>query len=337
MLHRRRVSPFVLASLVLSLLVLTATPADAARMNLHQGSRGAKVRLLEARLANLYLMPRSAVDRRFRAATSRGVRQYQWRMGLPVNGRVNRRTWNLVAGEAGRRAGLPAPMILGHRGEVTTRVGENTLGAMKYAAPHVGMLEFDLRRTADRELVLMHDPTLDRTTDCTGRVSSWTAEDLRAQCRVGSQVVPTFDEVAAYAASVGKPVAPELKDASMSPDDLAKVVSVINAHGLAGRSWVQSYYGSRFATLRKLEPRLRMVLVSGGSPAPRTVTGTGAVGVATPVATLTIPRVRAYRAAGVKVWAWTARTTAELQMSKAMRADAVVTDFPANARSLYRR
>ena len=50
---------------------------------------------------------------------------------------------------------------------------ENTLLAMRYAAPYVDLLEFDLARTADHELVLMHDLTLDRTTNCSGKVSAW--------------------------------------------------------------------------------------------------------------------------------------------------------------------
>jgi glycerophosphoryl diester phosphodiesterase len=337
MKQRRRVSGLVLACLVLSLLAMAASPADAARMNLHRGSRGASVHVLETRLARLSFLSPSAVDRRYRRATVNAVRNFQWRLGLPVTGRVNRRTWNLVAAEPARRAAVPAPSILGHRGQVTTRTGENTLGAMRYAAPYVNLLEFDLRLTADHELVLMHDMGLDRTTNCTGRVSSWTAADLRARCRVGAQVIPTFDEVAEYAASVGKPIAPDLKDAAMGPGDLAKVVSVVQAHGLAGRTWVQSVYGSRFAALRQREPRLRTVLVSRGTPAPGTVTSIRAAAVAVPVSSLTIPRVHAYHAAGVRVWAWTARTAAELQMAKAMRADAVVTDVPASARAMYRR
>ncbi len=334
---RRRVSGVVLASLVLSLLSLSAAPADARRLNLHKGSRGPAVQLLEARLANLYFLPRSAVDKRYKAATVNAVRQFQWRLGLPTSGRVNRHTWNLISGEAGRRSAAPAPTIVGHRGQVTTSTGENTLGAMRSARPHVGILEFDVRVTRDHELVLMHDQGLDRTTNCTGRVSSWTAAELRAQCRVGAQVVPTFDEVAEYAASVGKPIAPDLKDATMSSADLAKVASVIRSHGLARRAWVQSVYGSRFEALRRLEPRLRMILVSRGTPSPRALTGMGASGVATPVSALTIPRVRAYHGASLRVWGWTARTAADIQMTKAMRADAVVADAPAAARSLYRR
>ena len=304
-------------------------------MNLHRGSRGNAVKVLETRLARLYLLPTSAVDRRYRAATVNSVRHFQWRMGLPATGRVNRPTWNLVAGEAARRAAAPAPRILGHRGQVTSNTGENTLGAMRYAAPHVSMLEFDLRLTADHELVLMHDIGLDRTTNCTGKVASWTLADLRAQCRVGAQVVPTFDEVAAYAASVRKPIAPDLKDGTMTMDDLAKVVSVIQKHGLATRAWVQSVYGSRFAALRGLEPGLRTVLVTMGTPSPSSLTAIGAAGVAVPVSTLTIPRVRAYHTARVQVWGWTARSIPELQMTRAMLADSVVTDIPATARALY--
>lgn len=336
MKQRRRLSGFVLAAaLVLPLLVLTAPNAEAKAMNLRPGSRGAAVKVVETRLARLYLLAPSAVDRRYRAATVNAVRQFQFRLGLPMTGRVDLRTWNTIASEPGRRAGLPRPTILGHRGQVTTRTGENTLGAMNLAAPYVSMLEFDLRLTADHELVLMHDQTLDRTTNCSGFVASWTAADLRAKCRVGAQVVPTFDEVAEYAASVGRPIAPELKDATMSGDDLAQVVQVVQAHGLAGRTWVQSVYGSRFAPLRRLEPRLRAVLVSSGMPAPSTVRAVGASVVAAQLSSLSIPQVRGYHAAGLHVWGWTTRSTADLQIVRAMRADGVVVDAPAVASALY--
>jgi glycerophosphoryl diester phosphodiesterase len=335
MKQRRRVSSLVLVCLVLSFLTLGASPADAARVNLHRGSRGNAVRILETRLARLSLLPASAVDRRYRIATVHAVSAFQWRLGLRLTGRVNRRTWNLVAHEPARRAALPTPFIIGHRGAASTG-RENTLAAMQYAARYAGMLEFDLRLTADHQLVLMHDGTLDRTTNCTGAVSAWTLADLQAKCKVADQPIPTFDQVAGYAASVGKPIAPELKNPSMSNDDLAKVVSVIHAHGLASRTWVQSIYGSHFAPLQHLEPRLRTVLVSRGMPAPSIMNSIGVAAVAAPISTLTLPRVNAYHAAHLRVWGWTARTTPDLQMAKAMRADSVVTDVPATARSLYR-
>ncbi len=174
---------------------------------------------------------------------------------------------------------------------------ENTLAAMEYAAPHVDLLEFDLARTADRELVLMHDLTLDRTTNCSGKVSAWSLADLRAQCTVRGEPIPTFDEVAAYAASVGKPIAPELKNAYLNQDDLAQVVAVIQAHGLAGRTWVQSRYGKHLVSLRGLAPQLRLALVSRAIPAVGTVRAAKATVVAVRLDLLNLPRVRRYHSA----------------------------------------
>jgi glycerophosphoryl diester phosphodiesterase len=336
MTRRRRVSVLVLIGLVLSVLGLATSPADAKRLNLHQGSRGATVQALEVRLARLDFLVPSAVDRRYRAATVHAVRNFQFRMGLPVTGRVDLRTWTAVVREPARRKALPDPSVLGHRGEVSSGAGENTVAAMRLAAPYANFLEFDLHRTADHVLVLMHDATLDRTTNCTGTVASWTFADLRAQCHVGNQPIPTFDEAAAYAASVGRAIAPELKDPGMTAADYAGVVGVIRAHGLAERTWVQSVFGSHFAHLKALEPRLRTMLVSAGMPTASTVKRIGATGVATTLSALSIPRVHAYHAANLRVWGWTARTTAAIQLVKAMRADGVVTDIPATARRLYR-
>ena len=90
MKNRRRVSVHVLVCLVLSALVLTSAPADAARLNLHRGSRGVYVTMLETRLARLWLLTPSAVDRRYRAATVNSVRTFQRLMGLRATGKVNR-------------------------------------------------------------------------------------------------------------------------------------------------------------------------------------------------------------------------------------------------------
>ena len=340
-MKQRRVSGLALACLVviglaLSGLVLVATPAQAKGLDLHRGSHGAKVRVLETRLARLAMLPGSAVDGRFRAATVNAVRAFQWRLGLRVTGRVNRYTWNAIAREPARRASARAPRILGHRGETTSRGVENTLLAMRYAAPYVDLLEFDLARTADHELVLMHDLTLDRTTNCSGKVAAWSLAALRAQCTVRGEPIPTFDEVAEYAASIGKPIAPELKNAAMTQGDLAQVVAVVNAHGLAGRTWVQSAYGNHLSSLRGMSSGLRLVLVSRSIPAVSTVRAAKATVVAVRLELVNIPRVRRYHSGDVQVWAWTAQTTPDLKMARAMRAEGVVANVPALARAAYR-
>src|SRR4051794_31221312 len=83
--------------------VLTALPAEARGVNLHRGSHGHQVRLLENRLNRLGLLPRSAVDGRYRAATVNSVKRFQRQHHVRVTGRVNRSVWNMVAREVTRR------------------------------------------------------------------------------------------------------------------------------------------------------------------------------------------------------------------------------------------
>jgi len=72
------------------------------------------------------------------------------------------------------------PVVIAHRGN-SAHAPENTLEALKQAvALKVDGVEFDVQLTADGQLVVMHDPTVDRTTDGSGEVSRLTLEELRA-------------------------------------------------------------------------------------------------------------------------------------------------------------
>lgn len=329
-----RVSVSTLACL--GAILLAQAPVGArAPLDLHHGSRGTSVRVVEARLAQLSFLPASAVDGRYWLATVDAVKGFQWRLGLPVTGRVDQRTYDAVRHEPARRAARPAPEVLGHRGEVGSPAGENTLAALRLATPYADVLEFDLVLTADRRPVLMHDLTLDRTTNCTGAVASWTLTDLRAQCTAGGEPIPTFEEAAEYAASVDEPIAPELKDAVLGPEDLAAVLTVLRSHDLVESSWLQSFYAAHLVALSDLEPLLRLVLVATGVVSSATAAAAHADAVAVRLDLLNLPRVYAFHLARLKVWAWTARSRADLEMARAVHADAVVTDVPSLARRSY--
>ena len=77
--------------------------------------------------------------------------------------------------------GHPSKMLVAtHRGERFT-APENTLTAFQRAIDvGVDMIETDVRMTKDRELVIMHDPTVDRTTDGTGLVHEMTLAQFKA-------------------------------------------------------------------------------------------------------------------------------------------------------------
>lgn len=80
------------------------------------------------------------------------------------------------------RATLDGPVLYAHRGGAA-EAPENTLGAFRQSVQRYGTevwLEMDAQLSADGVLVVIHDDTLDRTTDCTGPVIETTASQLES-------------------------------------------------------------------------------------------------------------------------------------------------------------
>ncbi len=74
----------------------------------------------------------------------------------------------------------PKPLVLAHRGGAA-EAPENTLVAFRHAiAAGADWFELDVQASADGVPVVIHDATLDRTTDCTGPVADYTMAELRS-------------------------------------------------------------------------------------------------------------------------------------------------------------
>ena len=92
--------------------------------------------------------------------------------------------------------------IVAHRG-LEEGVPENTMAAFRQSvAKGVRIIELDLRTTKDGHIVIIHDATLDRTTDCSGRVANTSLITLK-RCDAGwpthpGEQVPTFAEALAF-------------------------------------------------------------------------------------------------------------------------------------------
>ena len=92
-------------------------------------------------------------------------------------------------------------IVVAHRGDWRHSV-ENSLQAVQNAIDmQVDVVEIDVRKTADGRLILMHDATIDRTTNGRGEVASLTFDSIR-RCRLKAPdgtltdlLVPTLDEV----------------------------------------------------------------------------------------------------------------------------------------------
>lgn len=111
----------------------------------------------------------------------------------------------LLAFAAGSAAAQQPFAIVAHRG-LEAGVPENTLAAFRQSVSRgVKIIELDLRATKDGEIVVIHDETLDRTTDCSGRVAETELARIKA-CDAGwpthpGERVPTFAEALEFSRS----------------------------------------------------------------------------------------------------------------------------------------
>ena len=99
----------------------------------------------------------------------------------------------------------------------------------------VDALELDVRMTADGVPVVIHDPTVDRTTDGSGAVRSLALDRLQQLDAGRGERIPTLDEVLERYATT--PIILEIKEAEVA----ASAVEVLRRHGAATRILVGSF------------------------------------------------------------------------------------------------
>jgi glycerophosphoryl diester phosphodiesterase len=163
---------------------------------------------------------------------------------------------------------------------------ENSLLAFRNAIGlGARLLELDVHQTADGEVAVIHDATLDRTTDGSGPVTAHTAAELKRLRLRGldggltDEWVPTLPEVLALAAPAGVGLLVEIKTPGppvryeRSQGRLTavpgpryeglerKVVEALTAAGVAGRAWVMAFNPGVLSEVRALAPSQRTALL----------------------------------------------------------------------------
>jgi glycerophosphoryl diester phosphodiesterase len=147
--------------------------------------------------------------------------------------------------------------VIAHRGG-RARAAENTLEAMQLGiADGANAIEFDVRLSADGEVVVIHDATVDRTTNGSGTVERMTLADLRsldAACgfsRIEAHPVarracriPTLAEV--FESLPGTPLIIEVK----APAASTLTRALIEKHGAEDRCLVDSVHSNALAVFR---------------------------------------------------------------------------------------
>ena len=258
---------------------------------------------------------------------------------------------------------MAAPRIAAHRGGAALWP-ENSLAAFAGAlALGVDLLEFDVHQSADGEVVVIHDATLERTTEGTGPVCAQPAaalRRLRLRDRAGAltdERVPLLDDVLALAARAGAELLLEVKGPAFSVRygrDIAgqlevvagplyegleeRVLAHLRASGMTDRTNVMAFNPAVIAGVRSLAPSQRTTLLVGRnhveSAAARpteTVEWAERLGVTDlgPGHTLVDAEVAtAARARGLGLIVWTPNDENEMRRQAALGVDVITTDRP---------
>jgi glycerophosphoryl diester phosphodiesterase len=171
---------------------------------------------------------------------------------------------------------LRLPKVIGHRGAAAS-APENTLASIERAASlGAPWVEFDAKLTKDNVVILMHDDSLDRTTDGHGPVAtaSWARiERLDAGAWFGPNwrgiKVPRLDETIALLVRLGLNANIEIKPCPGRETETAiRVIEVIREHWPKGRDWplLSSFALESLAVARDLAPELPRGLLVWDEP-----------------------------------------------------------------------
>lgn len=159
------------------------------------------------------------------------------------------------------------PRVIAHRG-FSGVAPENTMAAFRRAYDiRADMIELDVLLSRDGQVVVIHDDTLDRTTNTRGPVADLTWDELRT-LDAGSWFAPEFEgepipllrDVLAWAK--GKIlVNVEIKTEAYSPNVLesisAKVVTIVDEVGMRDQVVVSSFDSRILKQIRALDPDLK--------------------------------------------------------------------------------
>jgi len=288
-------------------------------------------------------------------------RRYKWLLIFVLGGAC---VSGLIYGSMALSPGAPAaeraffrgagrrPLVIAHRGGAGLWP-ENTLHAFGQAAAlGADVIETDARLTADGALVLVHDETVNRTTDGAGRVRELTLADIKKldaghrftpdggrthPFRGRGLTVPTLQEAFALPGGLRFNIEPK----EDSPALVAALCGAIREHRVAERVVVAAFRHSTLEQFRRACPevataasaseasgflaRYKAGLSASYSPAMQALQVPEYAG---GMLVLTREFVEAAHARNLHVHAWTVNSAEDMRRLLSVGVDGIMTDYP---------
>ncbi len=145
--------------------------------------------------------------------------------------------------------------VFGHRG-YPARFPENSLAGFSYALDHgIEGLEFDVHLTKDRVPVIMHDERIDRTTDGSGLIESYTYAQLRHFRLANQEPIPSLAEFLALVTDRDVQLNLELKTDKIQYSGIeAIVMQMVHATSLRRPVIFSSFHLPTLKTCQQIAP-----------------------------------------------------------------------------------
>jgi glycerophosphoryl diester phosphodiesterase len=229
-----------------------------------------------------------------------------------------------------------------HRG-ATAYAPENTIAGFDLAVDmKADYIEIDVQRSKDGELVLIHDTTVNRTTDGTGKVGDLTFEQLRSLDAGSSkgkeftgELIPTFEEILdRYRGKVG--ILIELKAPELYPGVEEQVAEAIKKRNLDKpkneKIIIQSFNFESMKKMNKLLPTVPIGVLTSNTahttPEALQEFSTYADWFNPSYGIVTKELVNQVHANGMQIGSWTVRSQEAADFLFEMGVDAIITDYP---------
>ena len=235
----------------------------------------------------------------------------------------------IMVSAASLRAGL---LSVAHRGD-SLFAPENTVSAFSSAIGKADLVEFDVHMSADGHFVVIHDSTVDRTTDGSGSVSGLTLAQLKAldagswfsPTFMGEQI-PTLSEATTAILASGRTPLIEHKAGTA-----ADYVGELDMLGVAHDVVVQSFNWDFLSEVNTLDPDIVLAALGSGRLSKdtlNTIQAKGADIVAWSHASVTATEVALVHDRGMQLYVWTVNNETRIQSLFDLGVDGIITDNP---------
>lgn len=217
------------------------------------------------------------------------------------------------------------PLRIGHRG-AAGHAPENTLASLEQAMKFgVDLVEFDVRRSLDGALVLVHDDTVDRTTNGQGSVESLPLSVIRGLDAGGGERIPLLAEaLACLNGWAGTMI--ELKVGGVA----AEVCLTVKAADFQGPVIYASFLHEELLTVRSLMADALTLALFEGEPIHPTdfVIDARATHAGLALDSVTSGNVQALKGRGIKVFVFTVDEPDDIDRMKRLGLDGIISNFP---------